>query len=75
MKYKWKIENRYDNSEYGCSVGKRDFRSHREAVRDLIEEIKSDTKSTWEGYGLFEKDRTKTIITVEAYDEVVKKMN
>lgn len=69
MKYKWKIENRYDNSEYGCSVGKRDFRSHREAVRDLIEEIKSDENQL--KYGLFEKDRTKTIITVEAYDEVV----
>ena len=23
MKYKWKIENRYDNNEYGPSVSKR----------------------------------------------------
>jgi len=65
MRYKWKIENRYDNSEYGVSVGKSDFRSHREAVNDLIKEIKSDRNQL--KYGLFEKDRTKTIITVEAY--------
>ena len=70
MKYKWKIENRYDNSEYGCSVGKSDFRSHREAVEDLIEEIRSDKNQL--KYGLGEKDRTKTIITVEAYIEVMK---
>ena len=67
MKYKWKIENRYDNNEYGSSVGKSDFRTHREAVSDLIEEIKSDKNQL--KYGLFEKDRTKTIITVEAYIE------
>lgn len=67
MKYKWKIENRYDNNEYGASVGKGDFRSHREAVSDLIEEIKSDKNQL--KYGLCEKDRTKTIITVEAYIE------
>ena len=70
MKYKWKIENRYDNSEYGCSVSKSDFRSHREAVEDLIEEIRSDKNQL--KYGLGEKDRTKTIITVEAYVEVMK---
>lgn len=67
MKYKWKIENKYDNNEHGPSVAKSDFRSHREAVSDLIEEIKSDRNQL--KYGLFEKDRTKTIITVEAYIE------
>lgn len=48
-----------------------DFRSHREAVRDLIEEIKSDKNQL--KYGLGEKDRTKTIITVEAYIEELEK--
>lgn len=67
MKYKWKIENRYDNSDYGLSIGKDDFRSHREAVSDLIKEIKSDRNQLKYSFG--EKDRTKTIITVEAYIE------
>jgi len=67
MKYKWKIENRYDNDEHGLSVSKINFRSHREAVSDLIEEIKNEKNQL--KYSLGEKDRTKTIITVEAYIE------
>ena len=67
MKYKWKIENRYDNNEHGLSVSKSNFRNHREAVNDLIKEIKN--KNNQLKYSFGEKDRTKTIITVEAYIE------
>lgn len=69
MKYKWRIENIYDNADSGCAVSKGDFKSHRQATRDLIEEIKSNQNQL--KYGLGEKDRTKTIITVESYEEVI----
>lgn len=67
MKYRWKIENHYDDTGHGCSVSRGDFSSHRLAVRDLIEELKNNQNQL--KYGVFEKDRTKTIIIVEGYEE------
>lgn len=66
MKYRWKIENQYDDKGHGVSVGKSDFATHRLAVRDLIDEINKSQNQL--RYGLFEKDRTKTIITIEGYE-------
>lgn len=68
MRYRWKIENHYDDKGRGTSVGKSDFTSHRLAVADLIEEIKKSQNQL--KYDVFEKDRIKTIIIVEGYELV-----
>jgi hypothetical protein len=66
--YKWEVRNIYEESNNGCAVSRDGFKTHRLAVSDLIKDLQENNFPMLK-YGLGEKERVETIITVKSYKE------